>query len=246
MPEERWVFSVAQTDTHRRVTIVKSAGDPQPQVLEIPVDRSLPTTLGEALYPYRQGEPEKVLLLTETRSRESFHSATALIGGGLFTRVGEGWRLELADRAITAVGSIGAAPGFDISVQSAGERGFIAILTDGSTHMGSTVTWLVLLSDTGAREQRIGVVGRVEDTSAESGSCPSGEGEESEFAGMGPCFSYDSKWKLVPNPERALPDMVVTTAGTHLGEGKRPQVESFHKVRTFSVSPAGEYSESWR
>lgn len=188
--------------------------------------------------PYTEGEQEKMLFLTETAPDLVSHGSGALIGGGIFSKTQDGWRLERANRVITPLGSFGAAPGFDISVQGVGERGFIAFLTTGYTGMGTNSTALELLSNVDVAEA-VDTVGTIEDLSdGNQGFCASGEGEE------GPsCVSYDSTWQLVPNPERRLPDLVVTTKGTRMGEGKDSEVESVHKRRTFSFS-GGTYSLS--
>ncbi|HYO54042.1 hypothetical protein [Archangium sp.] len=72
-------------------------------------------------------------------------------------------------------------------------------------------------------------------------ACPSDERPEDADN----CYAYDSEWKLVPNPEHTLPDLVVTTRGTRMREGKREEIESFHDIRTFSFR-SGEYTLSSR
>ncbi|MFL5351895.1 hypothetical protein [Archangium sp.] len=315
LAEERWVSAVSRTEHGSKLTLVSSAGDPEPQVLEIPKDDNAVVTLGEAhyhssrgaypddeapcgwvepvgpsfsgefqpekamaalygrfdaasgtsrwaptaserdsmssfenfrasrylVYPWkwaswREGEQEKMLFLTETRSEPAGHPSTALIGGGVFARTGEGWRLERARRVITELGSFGGAPGFDISVQGVSPRGFVAVLQTGYTAMGASMSSLELLSDGGGGS--IQTAGSIPDISEDNeGACDSGEregeDEDEQPSSLSRCFSYDSKWKFVPHEGNTLPDFVVTTKGSRLGEGKDGEFEHFHEVRRF-------------
>jgi hypothetical protein len=183
---------------------------------------------------WREGEQEKLLFLTETPTEGASHGSPALIGGGVFARTEDGWRLERANRVITEAGQFGRAPSHDISVQAAGERGFIAVITESYAFPPEVWEELELLSDLGGQESidTVGDIGRVKETDAFA--CSSDEAQEA--AG---CFSYDSEWKLVPNPESPLPDFVVTTKGTRLKDEESKGVEPFHEVRTFSFRSGG-------
>ncbi|MCY1021372.1 hypothetical protein [Pyxidicoccus sp. MSG2] len=189
---------------------------------------------------WREGEQEKMLFLTETPTEGPSHGSPALIGGGVFARTEDGWRLERANRVITEAGQFGRAPDHDISVQAAGERGFIAVITEAYAFPPEVWEELELLSDLGGQESidAVGTIGRVKETDALA--CSSDEKQEAAT-----CFSYDSEWKLAPNPESPLPDFVVTVKGTRLKDEKSSEVEPFHEVRTFSFR-SGEYSLSSR
>lgn len=180
---------------------------------------------------YREGEQEKMLFLTETYSSDS---EPTLIGGGIFSKMEDGWRLERANRVIIVLPHrVDAAR--SISVQGVGERGVIAVVeaSDGGT--GHFITQFVLLSDLGGQES-IDWVGTLPG-SEEQFRCPPGE--------EGNCYSYDSDWELVPQPEHLLPDVVVTSKGTRPRRGKSEEIESFHELLTFSFS-ADEYALSSR
>jgi hypothetical protein len=188
---------------------------------------------------WREGSQEKMLFLTETRTENPGHPSTALIGGGVFARTGEGWRLERARRAILELGSFGAAPSQDISVQGVSPRGFVAVLRSGYFNMGTAMGSLDLLSD-GGGEALLMSAGFIPDTSESSGADCQGDGEdkdeEAQSASLSQCYAYDSEWKFVPHEGHALPDLVVTTAGSRPAEGEGRKVEGFHEVRTFSAN----------
>lgn len=182
---------------------------------------------------YREGGQEKVLFLTETRNLSS------IIGGGIFSRTEEGWRLERANRVITQWLSRYETPeGHDLPMKELGERGFVAVLTYSFT-VGTLQAYsgLVLLSDVGGQES-IDEVGTIPDISGVLlGACPWDTRDESVLAKVDECYGYDSTWKLVAHPEDTLPDLVVTTRGTRRKDG-RDEVESFHDIRTFSFRPS--------
>ncbi|WP_241758854.1 hypothetical protein [Pyxidicoccus parkwayensis] len=189
---------------------------------------------------YREGEQEKMLFLTETPSAQASHSAEALIGGGVFARTEDGWRLERANRVITASGQFGVAPLHDISVQAAGARGFIAVMTVGYAYPPEVWENLELLSDLGGQESIdvVGTITKVKETDALY--CPAPELEEdAPTPDATRCVSYDSEWKLVPNPDSSPPDLVVTTKGTRKKDEESEEVEPFHEVRTFAFRSGG-------
>ncbi len=182
---------------------------------------------------YREGGQEKVLFLTQTRNLSS------IIGGGIFSRTEEGWRLERANRVITQwLPRYETSEGHDLTIKELGERGFVAVLTYSFT-AGTLQAYsgLILLSDVGGQES-IDEVGTIPDIHGVFlGACPWDKRDESVLAKVDECFSYDSTWKLVEHPEDTLPDLVVTTQGTRRKEG-RDEVESFHDIRTFSFRPS--------
>jgi hypothetical protein len=193
---------------------------------------------------YREGEQEKMLFLTETtetRSNSTLFGISILIGGGIFSRTEDGWRLERANRVLTGLfGQVGTAEGDDIPVQSAGERGFIAVLTVFYTGTRRVSTELLLLSDVGGQES-IDEVGVIPGIAEEWwGDCPWGD-EGAPRADADRCYAYDSTWKLVAHPGDTLPDLVVTSKGTRDEKGKGERTESFHERRTFSFHP-GQYT----
>jgi hypothetical protein len=184
---------------------------------------------------WREGEQEKMLFLTETSSGHVCHACPALIGGGIFSRTEEGWRLERARRVILELGAYGEAPDDDISVQGVSPRGFVAVLTDSYGNQGVLETFLALISDGG--QETLQVAGAIPDIHKDnSGTCDSGEGKggDEESPSLPACYSYESEWKFVPHEDRPFPDFVVTTKGSRMGRGEGQGVEDFHEVRTFS------------
>jgi hypothetical protein len=184
---------------------------------------------------YREGEQEKMVFLTETTETRS---NSTLIGGGIFSRTEDGWRLERANRVLTGLfGNVVTPQGHDLPVQSAGERGFVAVLTVSYVGTRKISTMLILLSDVGGQES-IDEVGAIWDISEEwSGVCP--DHEEGPRADADRCYAYDSTWKFVAHPGDILPDLVVTSKGTRDANGTR--IESFHELRTFSFH-SGQYT----
>ena len=101
---------------------------------------------------YREGEQEKMLFLTETYSSDS---EPTLIGGGIFSKMEDGWRLERANRVIIVLPHrVDAAR--SISVQGVGERGVIAVVEASDGGAGHFITQFVLLSQLGDRRASIG------------------------------------------------------------------------------------------
>ncbi|ADO70785.1 hypothetical protein [Stigmatella aurantiaca] len=186
---------------------------------------------------YREGEQEKLLFLTETRS------FSVLIGGGIFSKTEDGWRLERANRVMTVL--LPRAEFQDtLSVQAIGERGVVAVMTVGyTTSASSSYDELVVFSDVGGQESldRVGTLPHLREDMA---VCPWDRGKEGHRADAD-CYAYNSEWTFVPDPEHALPQIAVTSRGTRLREGKSQEVESFHDFRTFSFQ-SGEYTLSSR
>ncbi|HLL04120.1 MAG TPA: hypothetical protein VK539_26275 [Myxococcaceae bacterium] len=182
---------------------------------------------------YREGEQEKVLLVT---------TAYEIIGGGIFVKTEDGWRLERANRVISE--KMTRFEHADLSVQEIGERGFVAVLeVSGTSSVASGFSEVVLLSDLGGQES-INNVGRIQGISGEYlHACPWDEGKAAPGAEEVRCYEYDSEWTFVPDPAQALPQLVVTTRGTQLKEGGGEQVEPVHEIRTFSFR-SGEYTLS--
>ncbi|MFP2925087.1 WD40 repeat domain-containing protein [Pyxidicoccus sp. 3LG] len=98
----------------------------------------------------------KALLLTETRSETGGSSATALIGGAVFSATAEGWKVEKVQRVITGIDASSVEKGSSITVHEIARQGFLAGLTTGSGE-------LVLLSDVpwSAKREPIMEVGRI-------------------------------------------------------------------------------------
>lgn len=190
---------------------------------------------------YREGEQEKLLFLTETSETPETGSNPALIGGGIFSRTEDGWRLERANRVITGLSPrAGTPPGHDLPVQSAGDRGFVAVLTVSYSGTRKRSTELLLLSDVGGQES-IDEVGVIADIGEEWwGDCPWGD-ESVPRADADRCYAYDSMWKLVAHPGDTLPDLVVTSKGTRDANNKGERAESFHELRTISFK-SGRYT----
>lgn len=186
---------------------------------------------------YREGGQEKLLFLTETPSEHPSHSMEALIGGGVFARTEDGWRLERANRVITASGQFGVAPLHDISVQAAGERGFIAVMKVGYAYPPDVWEDLELLSDLGGQESidAVGTIEKVKVTDSFQCSAPE-DAEDASAPDAAKCVAHDSEWKLVPNPESPLPDLVITAKGTR---EKGEEVEPFQEVLTYSFRSGG-------
>lgn len=184
---------------------------------------------------YREGGQEKLLFLTETRS------LSPLIGGGIFSRTEEGWRLERANRVITRLlPRYETGEGHDLPVQGHGEGGFVAVL-EYSFSAGSLQGYsgLLLFSGVGGQES-IDQVGDIGTGAQLLGACPWDTRDESILADVEQCYGYESEWKLVEHPEDTLPELVVTTRGTRR-KGERNEVESFHDIRTFSFR-TGKYT----
>lgn len=195
---------------------------------------------------YTQGDQEKVLFLTETPSNEpTYHGSGGIIGGGVFVKTDTGWRLERANRAILSMGSFGSTGGPEVVLRAVEGKGFIASLSSGFTATGMTEGWLLLLSDVGPG-QHLRVVARVDNTyESNEGACEYGDGgeeeDEDERMRMPRCYEYDSTWELKENARNELPDVVITTQGTHRPEGGDSQdVESYRRVRTLSYE-SGSY-----
>jgi hypothetical protein len=188
---------------------------------------------------YREGEQEKMLFLTQIGD----YPKPIVVGGGIFSKTEEGWRLERANRVVTTLGHYVDVEASDhhISVQGGGERGFVAVLSTDSQHMGASWASLVLLSDMGGQES-INEVGTMEIGYDDSGVYQANE-EEEDDPSRPACCAYDSTWKLVPDPDHTLPELVVTTQGTRLKDGTIKELESFHDISTFTFR-SGQYTLS--
>ncbi|HYO73249.1 MAG TPA: hypothetical protein VEU33_45010 [Archangium sp.] len=189
---------------------------------------------------YREGEQEKMLFLTQSAI---YRPDPIVVGSGIFSKTEEGWRLERANRVVTTLPPYVDVEASDhyISVQRVGERGFVAVLSTDARHMGASWASLVLLSDMGGQES-IDEVGTMEIGGDTSGVYQANE-EEEDDPSRPACCAYDSTWKLVPDPEHTLPELVVTTKGTQLKDGTIKELESFHDISTFTFR-SGQYTLS--
>ncbi|QSQ23628.1 hypothetical protein JY651_01180 [Pyxidicoccus parkwayensis] len=191
---------------------------------------------------YALGAREKVLLLTETPSNEPIsHASTGIVGGAVFAKTDTGWRLERANRVIVATGSFGGTGGAQVVVRGVDEEGFLASLSTGFTSTGVTLGSMLLLSDVGPG-QPLRVVAEVQDTAqSNDGSCEERDGGGREEGMRLPgCYAYDTTWALKDNASSELPDVVLTTLGTHRVEaGDSARVESFQRTRTLSYERGG-------
>jgi hypothetical protein len=190
---------------------------------------------------YREGEQEKMLFLTQSGYS---HREPTVVGGGIFSKTEEGWRLERANRVVTTLGAYVDVEASDhhISVQGVGERGFVAVLSTDFHHSGAIWASLVLLSDMEGQESinEVGTMDRIGQD--DSGVFQAGE-EEEDDPSRPACCAYDSTWKLVPDPDHTLPELVVTTRGTQPKDGTTKELESFHEISTFTFR-SGQYTLS--
>ncbi|MEW6730764.1 MAG: hypothetical protein AB1489_05455 [Acidobacteriota bacterium] len=175
------------------------------------------TSVGLAVN-FQQGGSERFLVITQTAPPEIIsHASGGIVGGALFTKVGDAWQLDLDQKYIDQMGGYNAAP--EGNLVKIGPDKYGVLFRPGFTNQGYTVESLVIISEIDKQFREIALVEEIYQDN--EGSCGGDLGE---------CWKYDSKIEFVPGSNPLYFDLKVTTSGTKQSDDK---VINFNEVRTY-------------
>ena len=193
---------------------VKQAEEEEPDVIA--------SLLG--IFPYPEGAPERVLVLTES-CPEGYDSRAqaAEIGGALLERVQAGWRVAARTDPIVELGSFGEAPAGKLVKLGPGRFG--VAFFPGYANSGVTSVGYSLVAEVDGDLVEVLSLSDLEEENG--GACDEQEKN---------CYEWSSAVAYEPGANRAWIDVVVRTKGTTLGEGEERKVESFSEETRWTFS----------
>lgn len=171
---------------------------------------------------FTQGGSQRYLLITETvPARYDCHACAPIIGGAVFSQVGNNWQVEAENKMISIMGSFGSAPKGKLIQIGPDRHG--ARFQAGGMGQGITNEAVVVIADVGESLREVLTVD--EFGGDNSGAC--GEG-------LATCYSFSSKLEFVPGANSAYYDARVTTTGTK--EDKDGAVRRANAVKKYTFT----------
>jgi serine/threonine protein kinase len=184
-------------------------------------------TASNFLKSYTQGGRQRYLLITETvPAKYDCHACAPIIGGAVFSQVGDNWQLETDTKIISTMGSWGGAP--EGKLVKIGPDRYGVLYQPGYTGQGITSEIAVMIAETA---DKLAEVLDVKDYSGDNGgTC--GEG-------LATCYSFTSKLEFIPGANADYYDAKITTTGTK--EDDNGVIRSANAVKKYTFAD-GKYS----
>jgi serine/threonine protein kinase len=151
---------------------------------------------------FTQAGVQRYFLITDTvPARYDCHACAPLIGGAVFSQVGNNWQVESENKIISTMGSFGSAPKGKLIKIGPDRHG--AMFEAGGMGQGISNEVAVVIADMGETLREVLTVD--EFGGDNGGAC--GEG-------LAACYSFSSKLEFVPGANPDYYDAKVTTTGT--------------------------------
>lgn len=184
--------------------------------------------------PFQQGGIDRYILITETVPSEldyTCHACAPVIGGAIFSKVGNKWQLDVEHKYITKMGSYGRAPEGKLVKIGSDKHGVLFREFDMHGGVGE-VEYAVLISEV---ERSLKEVISTSTNFLSQRNCVEVEVLET-------CYSYNSKLEFVPGSNPSYFDLRVATSGTKPAKDNR--IVHFKEVRIYSYDkPTQQYRE---
>jgi hypothetical protein len=165
---------------------------------------------------FKQGGQERYILITGAAPPHyECHACAPIIGGAIFSRSGNVWKLDTDTRFITRMGSYGEVNSDGLLVSIGPDRHGV-LFRPGWTGQGYTYQSVVILGETGGEIREIASIPQTDGDNV--GTC----GEKEEPANQ-PCFSYQARVDFVPGRNREYHDLRIRTTGTKLNDAGKLQ-----------------------
>lgn len=169
---------------------------------------------------FTQSGVQRYFLITDTvPARYDCHACAPMIGGAVFSQVGNNWQVEAENKIISTMGSFGSAPKGKLMKIGADRHG--AMFEAGGMGQGISNEVAVLIADVGETLREVLIVD--EFGGDNGGAC--GEG-------LAACYSFSSKLEFVAGANPDYYDARVTTTGTK--EDKDGNVRRVNTVKKYA------------
>jgi len=169
---------------------------------------------------FQQAGIDRYIVVTETTEpNNDCHVCGIIIGGAVFSKVNNGWRLDALNKDITGLGAWGRGPGGELV--KIGSNKYGVLFRSGDAHQGFTSEAVTIIGDVG---NSIKELVTITDTAGGNG----GVGHPDV-----PEFEYNSVIEFVPGNDTNYFDLSVTKSGTKMSENNT--VVPFKEVRTYAL-----------